>query len=44
MWFGCVLWMSLYEWLVWFDDTEGKRFIRLLLLLIDAVFVYILLS
>ena len=27
MWFDCVLWMSfcLIEWLVWFDETEGKR-------------------
>ena len=33
MWFDCVLWMSrsyniiqcLIEWLVWFDEIEGKR-------------------
>ena len=26
MWFDCVLWMYLFtEWLVWFDETEGKR-------------------
>ena len=25
MWFDCVLWMSLTEWLVWFDETKGKR-------------------